>query len=92
MCVVTCSQRFLSAVIILCRLPDVPGGQRQRLYVLQTVESQHVHVVAVALVPGNEAPFAPFKQVFDDLFGADLVVHAEKHRNPLTGHIFRVAE
>lgn len=93
MCVLfTWSQSFLSAAVILTGLPDVPGGQRQRLYVLQTSEFQHVHVVAVALVPWNEAAFLLFEHVLDDLFGLDLVVHAEEHCDPLAGHIFRVAE
>lgn len=88
----TCSQGFLSAVVLLRGLPDVPGGQRQRLHVLHTLELQHVHVVAVALVPRNEAAFAPFEDIFDDLVSLDFVVHAEEHCDALTGRVFGVAE
>ena len=71
---------------------DVPGCQRQRLHVLQTAELQHVHVAAAALISGNEAAFAMFKHIFDDFLSAHLVIHAEKHCNPLTGHILGMSE
>lgn len=88
----TWSQRFLSAGVILSWLLYVPGCQRQRLHVLQTVEPQHVHVAAAALVSGNEAAFATFKHIFDDFLSAHFIVHAEKHCNPLTGHILGMSE
>lgn len=88
----TSSQSFLPAVVIVSRLSDVPRCQRQRLHVLQTVEFQHVHVAAAALIPGDEAAFATFKDVFDDFLGAHFITHAEKHCNPLRGHILWVAE
>ncbi len=88
----TCSQCFLSAVVIFSRLWDVPGCHRQRLHVLQTVELQHVHMAAAAVISGNEAAFTPFEHVFDDFLSAHFIIHAEKHRNPLTGRIFGVSE
>lgn len=79
-------------MVVLRRLLDVPGGQRQHLHVLHTVELQHVHVVAAAVVFGDEAAFTRSKHVLDDFAGAYFVVHAEKHCDPITGHILGVFE
>lgn len=89
---VTRSQCFLSAVVIVSGLSDVPGCQRHCLDFLQTVELQHVHMVAVALISGNEAPFTLFKHVFDDFLSAHFIIHADKHGNPLTGNILGMSE
>lgn len=91
-CMLTWSQCFLSARVIFSWLLDVPGCQRQRLHVLQTVELQHVHVAAAALISGNEAAFATFKHIFDDFLSAHLIIHAEKHCNPFTGHVLGMSE
>lgn len=89
---VTRSQRFLSAAVIFCRLSDVPRRQRQRFHFNQTVEFQHVHVITVHLISGNETAFSSFKYIFDDFLRAHFIFHAEKYCNPLTGHILRVFE
>lgn len=88
----TCSQRFLSAAVLSCRLSDVPRRQRQRFHFIQTVEFQHVHVITVHLISGNETAFSSFKYIFDDFLCAHFIFHAEKYCNPLTGHILRVFE
>lgn len=91
-CVCTCSQSLLSALVIIGRLSDVPGGQGQRLHVLDTAELQHVHMAVAALVPWDEAAFASFEHVFNDLPCMNFIIHAEKHCNPLTGHILGMLE
>lgn len=90
--VYTWGECLLSAEVIVSRLSNVPCGEGQLLHVLQTVELQHVHVAAAALVSGDEAAFTRFKHVFDDFLSAHLIMHAEKHCNPLTGHIPGVIE
>lgn len=88
----TCRQRFLSAAVIFCRLSDVPRRQRQCFHFIQTAEFQHVHVITVHFISGNETAFSLFKYIFDDFLCAHFIFHAEKYCNPLTGHIFRVFE
>lgn len=88
----TSIQCILSAAVIFCRLLNVPGCQRQRLHVLETVQFQHVHVTTTAVISGNEAALTTSKYIVDYFLSANFIIHAEKHCNPPTLHILWVSE
>lgn len=75
-------QRLLAAVVVVRRLSDVPGRQRQRVDVVDAVELQHVHVAAVALVPGDEAAFTAPERISDDVISPHLIIHTEEQSDP----------
>lgn len=75
-------QRLLATVVVVRRLPDVPGCQRQCVDIVDAVELQHVHVVAVALVPGDEAAFTAPERISDDDISPHLIIHTEEQSDP----------
>lgn len=79
-------------MVVVRRLRDIPGRQRQGVHVLQAVQPQHVHVGAAAVVPRDEAALAPPQKVYDDVSGAHLIIHAEEHRHTLRRHVPGVGE
>lgn len=59
---------------------------------MQTVEFQHVHVITVSLISGNETAFSSFKHILEDFLRAYFIFHAEERSNSHRGHILGVFE
>lgn len=83
----TCSESFLSLCVVVSRLSDVPAGDGQRVHVFHAVQLQHVHVVAVTLVPGYETHLAAAEHVLKNGLSADFIVHAQEHGDTLAASV-----
>lgn len=59
---------------------------------MQTVEFQHVHVITVLFISGNETAFSSLKHILDDFLRAYFIFHAEEYCDSHTGHILGVVE
>lgn len=77
----TCRQSFLPN-LVLSGLMNVPGRSGKRGDFLGRCQLHHIHVIALQLVPRDEAGFASPENVLDDLLCLDLVLHAQEDGNP----------